>query len=89
MHPIFFIAGTLGIYLVSKIFQAFYYSDFLLFPAVVIFFLLVSERESRDIWYVVAAVIWWDLFSGFEFGFMTAGFLLIAPRPRTRPREEC
>jgi len=67
----FFIITSAIVFLLERILPALVPWPIFIFPVFVIFFLLTSKNDIREISYIAVAAIVFDFFSGYHFGFMT------------------
>ena len=66
------------IFVVERFLPAIINWPIFIFLIFVILFMLTSKDEARDLFYIAIASIFFDLFSGFRFGFFVIALLLVS-----------
>ena len=77
-RPQFFILGSVVIFLLERALPTLTSWPIFIFPIFVILFLLVSKNDADELVYVAIAVLIFDFFSGYTFGFLALAILAVA-----------
>lgn len=73
----FFVIGSAVIFVLERALPALISWPLFLFPVFAVLFLLTSKSDAADLPYVAAASIFFDFFSGRQFGFFTLTLMTI------------